>query len=335
MLTRAMCAALGMWLLAADQAPSADSPQPALVLDRTIALEGVNGRIDHLALDRDGKRLLVAALGNGSVEVIDLAANKVVGRVSDLPEPQGVAWLASAKQVVVSCGGDGTCRLYDATTLKEIARVHAGEDADNIRVDSRTGLIYVGAAPGLVILEAAASALARRGEIALVGHAESFQLEQDSPRIFVNVPEAKQVQMVDREKRTVIATWNLAEMRGNFPMALDEAGHRVLVACRNPATLLTLDAESGKTLSTTECAGDADEVFFDAARGRAYVIGGEGFIDSMTSQADHEWRRERINTVRGARTGLFDAMTGTIYLAVPRRGEQAAEIRVFRIHEGR
>src|SRR5262245_37677990 len=305
------------------------SSSPPLHQLRAIMLPDVKGRIDHMALDREGQRLFIAALGNGSVEVIDLAAGKAAGRISNLKEPQGVGYIAARKQLVVSSGGEGTCRLYDAANLKELAKVDAGPDADNIRIDAKTGLIYIGFDPGLAILEAGPNSLTKRGEIKLAGHAESFQLEQNGARIFINVPDARQVQVVDREKKSVIASWNITEARGNYPMALDEAGHRLFIACRNPAKLLTIDTESGKVVAAIECVGDADDVFFDAATKRILVSGGEGFIDIFTPESNSHFARERIETVRGARTAFFDPESRTLYLAVPHRGDQTAEIRVL------
>src|ERR1043166_4093030 len=73
----------------------------------------------------------------------------------------------------------------------------------------------------------------KSGSIPLAGHPESFQLEQDGPRIFVNVPAANQIAIVDRIKKQVVSTWLLDGAHANFPMALDEANHRLFVGCRN------------------------------------------------------------------------------------------------------
>src|SRR4029453_6820066 len=94
--------------LAAAQA-QAPAPAPPLRQTQTIALPDVRGRIDHMAIDRESQRLFIAALGNGSVDVVDLATGKAIARIGDLPEPQGIAYLPDMKMVIVSCGADGTC----------------------------------------------------------------------------------------------------------------------------------------------------------------------------------------------------------------------------------
>lgn len=297
---------------------------------RTIALNDVSGRIDHMAIDRDGKRLFVAALGNGSVEVIDLNSGKQTARIPELKEPQGIAYVPSTKQIIVACGGDGTCRAFDGTSLQEVAKVDAGADADNVRVDEKNGLVYVGFDPGIAILEL--NGLKKRGAIELAGHAESFQLEPAGSRIFVNVPDAEQVQVADRDMKSLVANWQVTDAKKNYPMALDADGHRLFVICRDPSRLLIIHTESGKGISNVECVGDADDVFFDARLQRVYISGGEGFIDVFdVSQASQPHRIERVPTARGARTCLFDTESRSLYLAVPRRGEQPAEIREFKV----
>ncbi|MDZ4832035.1 MAG: hypothetical protein SGJ09_17800 [Phycisphaerae bacterium] len=99
-------------VLALDQPlllePPVVSAKPELLLKRVMPMPGVSGRIDHLAYDPETKRLFVAALENGSLEVIDLEKGESIKSVSGLKEPQGVVFTPATKRVVVSCGGDGT-----------------------------------------------------------------------------------------------------------------------------------------------------------------------------------------------------------------------------------
>ena len=137
--------------------------------------------------------------------------------------------------------------------------------------------------------------------------------------------------MLDREKRSVIATWVL-EAQANFPMALDEADHRLLVVTRRPARLVVLDSQSGKVVASEPAVGDADDVFYDAAHKRVYISGGEGFIDVFEQRdPDHYAPIARIPTAPGARTSFFVSELNRLYLAVPHRGNQLAEIRVYEV----
>src|SRR5512135_3327547 len=103
-----------------------------LVLEKTITLERIEGRIDHMAADVGGKRLFVAALGNDSVEVVDLKSGKSIQSLSGFAEPQGVAFVPELDRVFVANGRDGTCQILDGHTLKTISRVQCGDDADNV-----------------------------------------------------------------------------------------------------------------------------------------------------------------------------------------------------------
>jgi DNA-binding beta-propeller fold protein YncE len=302
--------------------------ESSLVLDHAISMPSVDGRIDHLTLDAAGQRLFVAALGNNSVEVIDLHAAKRERSLPGLPGPQDVVWLPEPGQLLVSCGGDGTCRLLDGVSFKEVARTSHLDDADNMRRDAHDSRVFVGYGDGaLAILAADAKLL---GKIQLPGHPEAFQLDGDGVRIFVNVPTARQVAVVNRETGTVTATWPV-EARANFPMALDEDHHGLLVGCREPACLLVMDSDTGKTLSRLDIDGDADDIYRDVHRGRFYVSCGEGVIDVIRRDASGAYAVvDRISTARGARTSLFDPGADRLYVAVPHRGDQHAEIRIYR-----
>src|SRR5207249_3573914 len=134
----------------------------------------------------------------------------------------------------------------------------------------------------------------------------------------------------DREKKTVTATWPMTEFKGNFPMALDETNHRLFVGCRQPARLIVFDTSTGKAVTDLAISGDTDDLFYDASLKRLYISCGEGFIDVIEqSSADTYKLRERIPSRAGARTSFFSADLNKFCLAVPLRGKQEAEIRVF------
>jgi len=308
--------------------PPARSP---LTLRQTIVLPGVRGRIDHLALDAVGDRLFLAALENNSMEVIDLAAGKRIRSVKGLREPQGILFLPRSRRVIVACGGDGTVRSFDTDSYKEIARQNLGSDADNIRWESSTNLLYVGFGDGaLGVLEA--ENLTRRSETKLAGHPESFQLDRTNEHIYVNVPDARQIAIIDRKNNTVMTTWEITAAAENYPMALDEAGKRLFVACRTPPRLLVFDTVSGGRLATTECVGDADDIFYDIKRNRVYVVGGEGFVDVFDGSAAAPYPRlARIRTSPGARTGLFVPKRGLLYVAAPAREDREAKVLVYQV----
>lgn len=327
---RAMNRFLCGWLVLACVAVNAQEPA-SLKLIQTIPLPEVKGRFDHFALDLAGKRLFVAALGNDTLEVLDLATGKRLHTITGLRKPQGVAFLPDSKQVVVASGGDGTCKFFDAATFKLLKQLDKLDDDDNVRFDAKTKLLYVGYGEGaLAVIDPVSREL--KGTVSLKGHPESFQLESRGNRIFVNVPDAQAIAVVDREKRTVMATWPMMQFQANYPMAFDEAGQRLFVGCRKPARLVVVDTTSGKPVADLKISGDTDDLFYDAKRKRLYISCGEGVVDVVQQgPTDTYTRAARIPTSPGARTGFFSPELDEFFLAVPQRGNQLAEIRVFKV----
>jgi hypothetical protein len=146
----------------------------------------------------------------------------------------------------------------------------------------------------------------------------------------VNVPTANQIAVVDRAAMKVIATWPVVGAKSNFPMAVDEPNHRVFIGCRRPAKALVYDTTTGKQTSSFDIVGDTDDLFYDVARRRLYVSGGEGYIDVFQQQdANRFTRLAHMATAAGARTSLFVPEQNRLYLAVPHRGSQKAQIRLY------
>ena len=305
----------------------AQAAQP-LRLEKTIELPDVQGRIDHMAIDVKGERLFVSALGNNTLEVIDLKAGKRAKTIGQLKEPQGVLYVPATDRLYVANGNDGSVRIFDASSYVPLKTLDYGDDADNLRYDSAHKRIYVGYGSGA--LGEIGSDGNKAADIKLDAHPESFQLETDSPRIYVNLPNSRKVAVIDREKHTILAMWKTDMAFDNYPMALDESDRRLFVVTRKPARLLVFDTTTGTIVQTLPAVGDCDDVFYDKTRKRIYASGGDGGI-SIFQQVDSDHYKEsaRIPTVKGARTSFFSAELDQLFLAVRRQGAQSAAIEVF------
>ncbi len=299
-----------------------------LRLEKTIELPDVQGRIDHMSVDVKGARLFVSALGNNTVEVIDTKGGKRVKTFKGLQEPQGVLYVAATDRLYVANSKDGSVRIFDGNSYAPLKTLEYGDDADNLRYDPDHKRIYVGYGSGaLAEIDEDGN---KAGEIKLDAHPESFQMEKESPRIYVNLPKSRKIAVLDRESRTIITTWPLGMTLANYPMALDEADHRLFVVTRYPARLLVIDTATGKTLQRLPAVGDCDDVFYDKAGKRIYAIGGEGAVSVFEQQdSDHYKESARITTVKGARTGFFSPDLDRLFVAVRRQGTQPAAIRVL------
>jgi YVTN family beta-propeller protein len=299
-----------------------------LKLETAIPMPDVQGRIDHLAVDVSGRRLFVAALGNDSIEVIDLNKNGRTHTVHGLAEPQGIAFIPSVNRVFVANRKDGSVRAFDARSWAVLKSIPFGEDADNLRVDQRTGHVWVGYGSGaLAEFDVDGTKIA---EIKLDAHPESFQIEKTGSRIFVNLPKSRKIGVVDRKSRSTLSSWSTGGALSNYPMAVDERNRRLFVVTRSPAKFLILNMDSGKEIESLPATGDCDDVFYDERRHRIYAIGGEGGISVFDQRdADHYVELARIKTVPGARTGFFSSDLDRLYVAVRKQESQTAEIRVY------
>jgi DNA-binding beta-propeller fold protein YncE len=302
----------------------------ALHLENEIPLPGVEGRIDHFSADEPGQRLFIAALGNGSVEIVDTRRGERVAEIKGLEEPQGVYYDSKIGRLYVATGRDGKLRIYDGKSLNLLETLEFGNDADNVRYDRQTGDIWVGYGHGgLGIVNSAGQKI---GSISLGSHPESFLFEATGDRVFVNVPKQLGIAVVDREKRAVIAKWGVGGALANYPMALDDADKRLFAGCRVPARLVVLDTTSGQIVGTLSAVGDTDDVFYDPVRRQVYVIGGEGAVEVFRQRSpDHYESLGRITTAAGARTGFFTPTSSRLYVAVPHRGSQTAKVLVYTV----
>lgn len=309
----ALCCLLALLWTLPCMVQAAD-PGPPLVLERTIPLTSVSGRIDHMAVDLRRGRLFVAELGNGTVDAVDLAAGKAMHRIAGLKEPQGVGYTPQADVIAVASAGDGSVRLFQGDDLSPAGVVSLGEDADNVRLDMRTGRLVVGyGSGGLAVLDPANRSVVSNTK--LPAHPEGFQLDPSTGRAFVNVPDAGQVAVVDLAAGKPVASWRVPGLKANFPMALDSTGSVLATVFRSPPRLVLLDTTTGAVTANLPTCGDADDVFFDARRRRLYVSCGEGMVDVLQGDATGYHPLARIPTHSGARTSLFVPELDRLFVA--------------------
>lgn len=307
---------------------NAAAAEELLAIEAKVPLGEVAGRIDHMAIDVKRQHLFVAELGNGSVGVVDLHTRTVIHRLADLNEPQGVSYVEAGDQIYVASGGDGSVRRYDAGDFAPLAALKLGRDADNVRVSAARRQLVVGYGDGaLAVLDALSGQ--RLTDIGLAAHPESFQLTADGGRAFVNVPDARQVAVVDIARGQQVASWR-GDAAGNFPMALDEPDGHLFVVYRSPPMLIVFDTAHETTAATLPTCGDADDVFFDRQRRRIYVSCGAGVV-AVVQESGASYREvARLPTVAGARTSLFVPELDRLYVGVRARGREPASIWVFR-----
>jgi len=309
-------------------------------LIQEIPLPGVQGRIDHFSVDAERERLIFSALGNNTVEIVSLFAGKVVHSIAGLDGPQGVLYVPESDRIVVANSGDGKIKVFNGTSFDLVKTLEFGKDPDNVRYDPLAKTIYVGYGEdetGAIGTIDATTYERLIGDYNLGGgHPESFQLESSGPKIFVNDPDGGNVTLaIDRSTRA-ISKWQLNGNRFNFPLALDEADHRLFVGTRRPSKLIVLNTQTGNIVTTLACAGDTDDMYYDPHSKRVYVIGGEGMISVFQQKdPDHYELKGSIPSSIGARTGFYFPThdTDRLYVAVPSHAGQSAELWVYEVQD--
>jgi DNA-binding beta-propeller fold protein YncE len=322
---------------AASKLISGNSEKP-LVLTDAIPLENAKGRFDHFAMG--GGRLFVAALGSNAVEVINIGGRVLDHTINGIPDPQGIAFSPETNKLFVA-SGRGKVYVYDGESYNQITTVDFQGGADNLRYDGSTKRVYVGCGDdektGAIAMIDAMTNQRLADEYKLGGEPESFQLEKTGPNIYVNVPDLQQIVVVNRATKE-IRRWPLNGVAHNFPMALDEPDQRLFVGVHMPPRLAVFDTASGRLVTALPSVQDSDDLYFDTDRKRIYMPGGEGFIAAFQmTDPDHYKLLARIPTAIGAKTAGYCGKQGKgfdrFYLAVPARGGQSAEVRIYTVQD--
>ncbi len=311
-----------------------DSRAP-LRLVQTIPLS-VDGRLDHLSADVKGMRLFVAALGNNSVEVIDLREGRAIRSIAGPQKPQGVWYVEGLKKLFVASGNDGMCRVYDGKTLELIESIKLDLGADLVGYNQRKKLLYAGYGGedakkdfgNVAIIDARKNK--HIGDIRTKVHPGGILVDDLGRRIYITLPATSEVAVIDTRRNEISKSWEAVEAKRTVTFALDTANSRLFVGTRTPGHIIVYDITSFKKMADFPAVGLLDGMFFDAHRKRLYVTGGEGFVDVFQQRdADHYDSLARIPTRPIARTSLFVPELDRYYVAVPRKDNQTAEIRVY------
>jgi DNA-binding beta-propeller fold protein YncE len=317
-------------------APPPGEDNAPLRLIQKIPLPNVEGRIDHFDADVKGKRLFVAGLGNGSLEVVDLQGGKLARSIPGFKKPQGVMYVRELNKLFVASGNDGMLRVFRGNTLELLEALPLAMGANRVAYDAATETLYVGYGGkdagqdyGLIgIVETKGDKLV--GDVKVSAHPAEILLEKSGTKIFAAIYPADRVEVIDRNTREKIASWPVPNASHPGVMDLDEANHRLFISGTSQH-LTILDSESGKVVADLPCVDDADGLFFDATHKRIYVTG-DGFLDAFRqNDADHYEAIAKIPTGIGAGTSLLVPELDRFYVAVPHEGKQAAEIQVFEV----
>jgi DNA-binding beta-propeller fold protein YncE len=305
---------------------------PTLELVQTIVLKGKAGKLDHLALDTKRERLYLANTANGTLDIVDLKAGKLLKQVRGQTGIQGIAYASDLDRVFVGLGGGGLCNVFSGDEYKPLKTIKFSGDADNTRYDPASHQTFVAHdEKALGIIDAKTYAVSP--DLKLPGTAEGFQVEGKRPRLYLNIPNPSQVLVIDTRKKEVIAKYPVTLASGAHPLAIDEENKRIFLGCRTEPMVVVMDSETGKEVVSVEIPKDIDDLHYDSKRKKLYASCGEGFLAVIRQVGPDKYElEEKIATVKQAKTSLFAGDSNRLYLAVPRQPNQdGPEIRVYKI----
>lgn len=309
-----------------------------LKLIKKIPLQNVKGRIDHLDINLKEQIIYVAALGNNSVEAVDLKNGKVIHSITGLDEPQGVCYIPQHNEIFVANGGNGNCYFYN-NIFQKVATVHLNSDADDVRYDSAEKKIYVGyGSGGIAIINA--DTHKQIGDIKLPSHPEGFQIDKKNNLLYVNLPSAGGIiGVADLKKLKLVNTWSKNYRRGNFPMALDAAGGKLFIGYRHPAKLAVIDIRTGARICVSDLTNDSDDLFYDDVLKRVYISCGggysePGYINIFQEESVKNYKQiANIPARNGTRTSLLVPRLNLFLVAEPSVYTHDAELMVYKIQK--
>jgi hypothetical protein len=316
-------------VLSTSQARAAE---PSLELIQTITLKGKEGKLDHLALDAKRERLFLANTINGTLDIVDLKAGKLLKQITRQTGIQGIAYAGDLDKIFVGLGGGGLCNVFAGENFLPLETIKFSGDSDNVRYDPSTHLTFVAHdEKALGVIDAKTYSVSP--DIKLPGSAEGFQIESARPRLYLSVPSPSQVLVIDTVKKAIVSTYPIKMASGGHPLVLDEKNKRIFVGCRTEPMIVVLDSESGKELTSIPIPKDIDDLHYDSKRKKLYASCGEGFLTVVRQETPDKYEVEdKIATVKQAKTSLYDPETDRLYLAVPRQPNQdGPEIRVYKV----
>jgi hypothetical protein len=339
-------------LLAALAVEASAQETQAVRLVRAIPLPGVTGRLDHMGVDLEKKRLFVAAVANNTLEVVDLSGGKVLNSLTGFKDTQDALFLGGDFNKLYVSSLDGHVRVFQGETFRLVQDFKIEPDPNRLFYDPTTNLIYFGYggqnagfdAYGRVgVLQPKRGA----GYDQLVadmiaptprpGHLAEIAME-DNGILLICDSRADLIYQFDTRKRELIKSWP-AGGDGAADMALDGIRHRLFVGTRSPPEMTVYDSLSGKAIQSLPAPQTMDGVYYDAKLKRIYMTGGRWYGTPEASPGwiyvyqqkdpDHYDVISKIKTRPGSGTSLLVPQFNTFYVASQAIGDQEAAILVF------
>ena len=301
-------------------------------------LPDIKGNFDHFAIDTKNNRLFATPEGYKAVLVLDLKSGKLIHTIRGIEKPHAILYREDLNHLYVTDGEAGELKIFESTSYALLSTVKLLLDTDSIGYDPATKFLYIDNGGGDVhetysmISVVDTTAGKKVADIKVDGDTlEAMALEKSSPKMYVNNKAKNQVEVIDRNKREIVASWPVTKSKTNVAMALDEANHRLFIACRG-GDIVVFDTTSGKELTALPITKGVDDLVYDADSRRLYASADGNADVYEQSDPDHYKLLGKVPTGPMGRTALLVPALKRYFVAVPQHGAENAEILAFEVH---
>jgi DNA-binding beta-propeller fold protein YncE len=332
---------LGALALASLPPPAAHAAESApLTLVSRTELPGYSGDFDHFGVDLKGDRLFLAAEDHGTLEVFKLSTGEHLKTVTGVETPHSILFMPEQNRLLITDTGAGMTKVLDATTYAVVGSIKLTPGADSVGWDAPRGRLYVvtgGKDVDMKDCYVEEIDPVTGQEFSKVhfdsNHTEAMAVEQQGDRIFINITDKNYLAVIDKKTAAVTAQWPIKEAEQNAPIAMDEAHHRLFVVTRKPGKLVVLNSDTGASIASFKAPERTDEVVFDKANARVYVLGGEGYIGVFREDdPDHYSELARVPSGVAAKTGVLVPQLNRLFVAVsPGEAKTGAAVLQFAV----
>ena len=316
--------------------PTRGQDAPPLKLAQTLTLPSdIKGNFDHFSADLKGNRLFATPEGYKAVLVFELKSGKPIHTITGIGKPHAVLYREDLNRIYITDGDAGDLKIFDGKTYALLSSVKLLEDADSIGYDAKTKYLYIDNGGGdvhqtysmLSVVDTTAGK--KLADLKIDGDTlEAMALETSTPRLYVNNKAKNQVDVVDREKRAIVASWPVTKCTTNVAMAFDETNHRLFIACRT-GSIVVLDTQSGKEITALPITKGVDDITYDPASKRIYAAC-DGNVDIYEQSGPDQYKLlSRVPSGTLGRTALLVPELKRYFVAVPQHGTDPAKILVF------
>jgi DNA-binding beta-propeller fold protein YncE len=319
----------------AQTAPVVGEPAPLTLLQKLPLPDSIKGRFDHFGVDLKNNRLFATPEDAQEVLVLDLRTGAVIHEIRGVAKPHAVFYREDLDRIYVTDGVDGALKVFDGRTYQPVDGVNLFKDADSIGYDPSTKHLYIVNGGGDEGLEYSMLSIVdtttdkKTAEIRIEGKTiEAMSLDAFRPRMYVNNPARNRVEVIDRWKKTVVASWTVTLAKSNVAMALDEQHQRLFVGCRS-GQVVVFDTNTGRELQALPIGKGIDDLVYDVPSKRLYAAADGSVSTFEQTDADHYKPLASLATAPGAKTARLVPELNRYFVAVPQRGDQSAAVLVF------